>query len=106
MITDALPRNDGAGFLESDRIKTLDLPQNGSSSQLGRSMESIMRTGRSGDVRVLCAEFLEAASDFYRVPDCGIRVLTARPLRVRERSTFSTACTISSLILPRRKRKT
>ena len=28
--------------------------------------------------------FLDAASEFYGVSDCGVRVLAARPLRVRE----------------------
>ncbi len=36
------------------------------------------------DVRRTCTEFLEAASEFYKVSECGIRVLAARPLRVRE----------------------
>jgi len=36
------------------------------------------------DVRRACAEFLATAADFYKVPKCGIRVLAARPLRVRE----------------------
>ena len=39
-------------------------------------------------VRTACAEFLSTASDFYKVPKCSIRVLAARPLRVRE--TYST----------------
>jgi hypothetical protein len=43
-----------------------------------------MKAGTGADVRRACADFLKAASEFYRVPDCGIRVLAARPLRVRE----------------------
>jgi hypothetical protein len=39
------------------------------------------------DVRRACAAFLKAASRFYDVPDCGIRVLAARPLQVREGHT-------------------
>src|SRR5437762_2300114 len=35
-------------------------------------------------VRLACAEFLEATSQFYKVSDCDVRVLAARPLRVRE----------------------
>ena len=46
-----------------------------------------MRRGRSTNVRRTCAEFLDAASQFYKVPACGFRVLAARPLRVRERWT-------------------
>jgi hypothetical protein len=49
----------------------------------------VHRVGNEGrdkraDVRRACAEFLDTASKFYEVPDCGIRVLAARPLRVRE----------------------
>jgi len=86
MISDAPPRkaNQRAGFLESDRIKTLDLPQDGSLLTIAKSIESAMKDGRGTDVRRACAEFLDAASEFYRVPACGLRVLAARPLRVRE----------------------
>src|SRR5437764_247608 len=38
-------------------------------------------------VRQICDDFLGTASDFYQVPRCTIRVLAARPLRVREYST-------------------
>ena len=43
-----------------------------------------MKADSLPDVRTACAEFLATASDFYKVPACGIRVLAARPLRVRE----------------------
>ncbi|MGO9679548.1 MAG: hypothetical protein ACLPW4_20070, partial [Candidatus Sulfotelmatobacter sp.] len=39
------------------------------------------------NVRSACAEFLEAASQFYKVPECSVRVLAARPLRTREQWT-------------------
>jgi hypothetical protein len=35
-------------------------------------------------LRNACMEFLTNAADFYKVPQCGVRVLAARPLRVRE----------------------
>jgi hypothetical protein len=73
-----------AGFLESDRIKTLGLPQDGYLLTISQSIESSMRTRTTADVRRACAEFLDTASEFYRTPDFGIRVLAARPLRVRE----------------------
>jgi hypothetical protein len=47
-----------------------------------------MQAGVAGDVRRVCAEFLAVASDFYKVPDCGFRLLAARPLRVRENWTI------------------
>jgi hypothetical protein len=85
MLTDAPPRKaNRAGFLESDQARTLDLPQDGSLLTITKSIESAMRRGRSTDVRCTCADFLKAASEFYKVADCGIRVLAARPLRVRE----------------------
>jgi len=88
MLTDAPPRKaNRAGFLESDQTGTLDLPQYGSLLTITKSIESAMRRGRSKDVRRTCAEFLDAASEFYKVPACGFRVLAARPLRVRERWT-------------------
>ena len=86
MVTDAPPRkaNHRAGFLESDRIKTLDLPQDGRLLTIAQSIESAMKSETTAGVRRTCAEFLDAASEFYRVPACRIRVLAARLLRVRE----------------------
>lgn len=85
MLTDAPPRNSNrAGFSESDRIRTLDLPRNGTLLTITKSIESAMKVGSSTDARRACAEFLDAASGFYRVPACGIRVLAALPLRVLE----------------------
>jgi len=89
MLTDAPPRKtDRTGFLESDRIRTLDLPQDRCLFSIAQSIESAMKCETSGDVRRLCTQFLSAASEFYQVPNCGVRVLAARPLRVRERGTF------------------
>jgi hypothetical protein len=88
MLTDAPPRKaNRAGFLESDRIKALDLPQHRRLPAIAKSIESAMKSGKSADVRRACAEFLVIASEFYEVPACGVRVLAARPLRVREQWT-------------------
>ncbi len=85
MLTDAPPRKrNQAEFLKSDRTKTLDLPQNGSLPDVMKRLESTMNAGTVAEVRKACAEFLAIASEFYKVPHCGIRVLAARPLRVRE----------------------
>lgn len=85
MLTDSPPRDASrSGFLESDRIKMLDVPEHGRLSLISKSIEAAMETGKTANVRVECAEFLAEASKFYRVPLCGIRVLAARPLRVRE----------------------
>jgi len=88
MLTDAPPRKTNrAGFLESDRIRTLDLPQDGRLLAIAKSIEAAMQSGTTADVRHSCTEFLDTASKFYEVPDCGNRVLAARPLRVRESGT-------------------
>jgi len=88
MFTDAPPRKaNRTGFLESDRIKTLNLPQGSQLAAIAKCLESAMKAGTSADARRACAEFLDAASQYYEVPACGIRVLAARPLRVREHWT-------------------
>ena len=85
MLTDSSPRKAyRAGFLESDRIRTLDLPQDECLRTCGKSVESAMKDETSVAVRLACTEFLAATSEFYRTPICGVRVLAARPLRVRE----------------------
>jgi hypothetical protein len=85
MVTDNPPHKvNRAHFLESDRIRTLDLPQDRRLLAIAKSIEAAMKSETTADVRRACTEFLRTASDFYKVPDCGIRVLAARPLRVRE----------------------
>jgi hypothetical protein len=85
MLTEVPPRKfNSREFLESDRIKSIDLPQSGDLLNIAKRLETAMKSERIPDVRNACAEFLATAADFYKVPKCGIRVLAARPLRVRE----------------------
>ena len=87
MLTDVPPRNANRdGFLESDRIRTLDLPQDGRLLPLAKALESAMTDGTTAAVRRACVDFLSATSEFYNVEPCGVRVLASRPLRVREHS--------------------
>jgi hypothetical protein len=89
MLTDAPPgRANRAGFLESDRIKTLDLPCSGALTEITQRLELGMKSDNIRDVRSACTEFLAAASSFYEIAKCGVRVLAARPLRTREHGTF------------------
>jgi hypothetical protein len=88
MLTDAPPRKNRARFLESDSIKTLDLPRNRTLTEIAQRLESAMKADKIPDVRSICTDFLAAASSFYEVPKCGVRVLAARPLRTREHGTF------------------
>jgi hypothetical protein len=88
MLTDRPPRNSNlAGFQESDRINTLDLPCDAHLPEIAKAIESAMKSEQSARVRSTCAEFVKAASLFYRVPECSVRVLASRPLRTRERWT-------------------
>ena len=85
MLTDAPPRNHHrAEYLRSDRITTLDLPSHSVLPEIAKRIESAMKTGATAQVRSACSNFPSPVADFYRVPTCGIRVLSARPLRVRE----------------------
>jgi hypothetical protein len=88
MLTDAVPRKSRSQFAESDRIKTLELPQHRQLLMIAKSIESEMHAGVTGDVRRDCTEFLAVASEF-----CGVRVLAARPLRVREAGRASCSVT-------------
>ncbi len=89
MLTDSVPHNsDLAGFRESDRVTTLDLPENDSLAAIARSIETAMKVGQTANVRGSCADFVRIASQFYEVPACTVRVLASRPLKVREQWTM------------------
>lgn len=49
-----------------------------------QSIERAMRAESRRAVRLACTEFLRQASDFYYVSEPPVRVLAARPLRIRE----------------------
>lgn len=88
MLTDAPPRKSHlARFQESDRITTLEVPDDASLPGIAISIEAAMKSEQTAIVRGACAEFLKVASEFYHVPECSVRVLAARPLRVREQWT-------------------
>jgi len=87
MLTDSPSRKTNrSAFAESDRMKTLDLPLDRALLPTTKSLEWAMKAEMTLDVGRACGDFWHAASKFYKVPECGIRVLAARPLRVREHS--------------------
>jgi hypothetical protein len=89
MLTDPAPHNsDLAGFRESDRMTTLDLPENDGLAAIARSIETAIRVGQTANVSRACADFVRTASHFYEVKDCRVRVLAARPLKMREQWTM------------------
>jgi len=88
MLTDTPPRNRNRKlFSDSDQLNTVVLPSDGGLPRVAAAMETAVKAGASGGVCQTCEDFLGAASEFYKVPVCSVRVLAARPLRVRERST-------------------
>ena len=88
MLTDAPPRKSNlARFQESDRMNTLDLPCDALLFEIAKSIETAMKAEEIAGVRRACAELLKAASQFYGVPECNVRVLAARPLKTREQWT-------------------
>ena len=48
------------------------------------AIEEGMKTGKAAPVREACAEFLTVAAEFYQMENPTLRVLSARPIRVRE----------------------
>ena len=65
----------------------LDLPKDSHLIVAANSIDMAMSNGAPTSVKRACAEFLAIASGFYEVPECGVRVLSTRPLRVRENWT-------------------
>lgn len=85
MLTDSPPRKSiRPAFEESDRTIDLALPQDGNLVTIAKSIESAMKSDSMTAVGKECADFLTTASTFYKVKNCGVKVLAARPLRVRE----------------------
>jgi hypothetical protein len=85
MLTDTPPRKaELDAFRKSDRITTLDIPNNALLPEFAKAIESAMKAQQTANVRSACAQFLKTASQFYGVPECNVRVLASRPLRVRE----------------------
>lgn len=88
MFTDAPPRKRNLKlFVESDRLYTLPLPPDDRLPRIAHSIETALKAGNMPEIGRASEEFLNTASDFFQVSRCNVRVLAARPLRVREYST-------------------
>lgn len=69
MLTDAPPRkSDLHAFRESDRITTLDIPDDALLPHFANAIESAMKAQQTAFVRSACAQFLKVASQLYAVP--------------------------------------
>jgi hypothetical protein len=89
MLTDAPPRKSSLRFfLDSDRLNAIPLPDDQRLTKIAGAIEAAMTAEDTNNVRQVCDDFLGTAADFYQVPRCGVQVLAARPLRVREQSTL------------------
>jgi len=86
MLTDRPPRSGPlqAEFLESERVTTLEVPQDDRLHARASSIEDAMNSGQRASVLRACADFLAVAAGFYGVRTPQVRVLAARPVRVRE----------------------
>jgi len=86
MFTDYPPRSQKlyAAFLESDKSASLEVPDNQRLCSLAKAVENAMESSQQSSVGLACADFLAAAAHFYRVSNPHVRVLAARPIRVRE----------------------
>lgn len=86
MLTDRPPRRPAllAGFLESDQLRVLEVPQDDRLRTTATRLDAALKEGTCRVVRQAGAEFLAVAADFYGIRRPEIRVLRARPVRVRE----------------------
>src|SRR5712692_7432397 len=86
MLTDHPPRSRPlqAEFLEGDRVTTLEVPQDDRLHARASSIEDAMNSGQRASVLRACADFLAVAAGFYGVRTPQVRLLAARPVRVRE----------------------
>ena len=79
MVTDPPPGNHTlrVEFLESDRLDTLDLPQDDGLCRLTESIEKALKSEVRTAVREACADFLAGTAGFYgvRKPQTMARLL-------------------------------
>jgi hypothetical protein len=86
MVTDRAPRTKilQAQFAASDHLETLEVPADDRLAVPARAIEAALKADDRPLLRRCCLEFLVAAAKFYGVRAPQLRVLAARPLRVRE----------------------
>jgi len=86
MLTDSPPRKASLlkEYLASDQHLDLAVPGDERLRIRAKAIESAMEGGKAAAVIYACREFLVVASAFYNVPRPDVRILAARPLRVRE----------------------
>ncbi len=90
MLTDKPPRKAAllTEFTNSDRLTELDLPERERLRGIAVSLDTALQRGKRASIQQICSDFLILASDFYQVKPPEIRILAARPLRVRENASI------------------
>jgi hypothetical protein len=86
MVTDSVPKAARlrAEYVRSDETRGLELPRDDRFLRASRGIEAALVTEEAAPVRAACVEFLQLAGEYYRVSIPHVRVLRARPIRVRE----------------------
>src|SRR5579872_2992820 len=85
MVTESPPRTHRAEFLESDRIKTIDVPQDQHLPLIAESIEPAMKSDKAPELRRACSEFFKHLSGFYKVSELrGSRTRRQTTARSRE----------------------
>ena len=86
MVTDGLPKTAWlrAEYVRSDETRGLELPMDERFLGAARGIEEALVTEEAAPVRAACVEFLRLAAEYYKVSIPQVRVLRARPTRVRE----------------------
>ena len=86
MVTDSVPKAARlrAEYVRSDETRGLELPGDDRLLRAARRIEDALITEETPPVRRACVEFLRLAAEYYHVSVPQVRVLRARPIRVRE----------------------
>ncbi len=86
MVTDRIPQKAKlrVEYERSDQLRHLELPADYRFRTPATAIEVVLDAEQSSQVRKTCSEFVAVAADFYGVARPQIRVLAARPLKVRE----------------------
>jgi len=86
MVTDGVPKPTQlrAEYVRSDKTRGIELPGDDRFVRAARGIEDALVTEEAAPVRTACVEFLRLAAEYYEVSMPQVRVLRARPIRVRE----------------------
>jgi len=86
MVTDGLPKTAWlrAEYVRSDETRGLELPEDDRFLRAARGIEAALVAEEAAPLRAACVEFLRLAAEYYKVSIPQVRVLRARPTRVRE----------------------